>query len=189
MLLDTLEQSICTPEIASILLKSLHRILQLSAEQSLTSFMSLNAIARVLKVACLHAQELRKSHALLRADDLTEKYSPLNNIRMPGSLETTKNWFECMEFSMDLFNEYLSLEENAKSLILQNSCCIDYLFDLFWEESFRTHVLEHVITLLKVKTQASFILLLLFLLFVSFYFFVTDGACQYALSSVASAAP
>ncbi|RWW26146.1 hypothetical protein GW17_00009489 [Ensete ventricosum] len=50
VLLDTLEKSACNPEIASILLKSLLRILQLAVEQSLASFKSLDAIARVLKV-------------------------------------------------------------------------------------------------------------------------------------------
>ncbi|KAL5988451.1 hypothetical protein ACLOJK_036215 [Asimina triloba] len=57
-LLDALEQSACNPEIATVLAKSLQRILQLATEQTLASFKTLDASARVLKVACIQAQEL-----------------------------------------------------------------------------------------------------------------------------------
>lgn len=154
VLLDILEQSICAPEISSILLKSLHRILQLSVEQTLTSFKSLDAISRVLKVTCVQAQELRKTNGLLSADyPSAEESREVNKTKMASSLETTKNWCNCMESSMELLNDYLSMEENAKSLILHNSNCIDYLFDLFWEESIRTNVLEYVLALLKFLPQ------------------------------------
>lgn len=157
VLLDTLEQSICTPEIAKIFLKSLHRILQLSVAQTLSSLKSLDAIARVLKVACIQVQLFGKKNGLPHSEDLTGECPELNSIKLADPLETTNNGFKCVEFSMELFNEYLTLEENAKSLILQNSTCIDCLFDLFWEESIRTHVLEHVLSLLKVYTQFTFI--------------------------------
>lgn len=152
VLLDTLEQSQFNPEVASILLKSLHRIMQLSVENSLASFISLDAVARVLKVACIQAHKLREINVLFCSDIFSKEQ--INSNKFDGAkgvntAETIRNYINCMEFTMELFNGFISLEENAKSLILHNSSCIDCLFDLFWEESIRKHVLEHVIALLR----------------------------------------
>ncbi|KAK9930220.1 hypothetical protein M0R45_027267 [Rubus argutus] len=60
-LLDALEQTACNPEVSSALAKSLLRILQLSVEKTIASFKAVNAFPRVLKVACIQAQESRRS--------------------------------------------------------------------------------------------------------------------------------
>lgn len=156
ILLDTLEQSAYNPEIAIILLKSLHRILQLAVEQSLASFKSLNAIARVLKVACIQAQELRKLSYLspLPEDEFNEG-SLVKRDQMASSVETAEDWFICMESSFELLTEYLCIAENGKSLVLHNSTCIDCLFDLFWEENLRKLVLEQILGLFKLPPSSS----------------------------------
>lgn len=151
MLLETLEKSACNPEIASILLKSLLRILQLAVEQSLASFKSLDAIARVLKVACIQAQELRKIKNMDYhvEDDINGVQSEQSN-QMVCIVQPAVCWVKCMESSFELFTEYLLLAENGRSLVLHNSSCIDSLFDLFWEENLRKRVLEQILGLLKV---------------------------------------
>ncbi|XP_038974912.1 BEACH domain-containing protein B isoform X5 [Phoenix dactylifera] len=156
VLLDTLEQSACNPEIAIILVKSLYRILQLAVEESLASFKPLNAIARVLKVACIQAQELRKlTYLSLLAEDEFNEGSKFKRDWTPSSVETAENWIICMKSSFELFTEYLRIAENGKSLVLHNSNCIDCLFDLFWEENLRKPVLEQILGLFKLPPSSA----------------------------------
>lgn len=182
VLLDTLERSSCNPEIAIILLKSLHRILQLAVEQSLASFKSLNAIARVLKVACIQAQELRKLTFLSAlAEDEFNEGSKFKRDWTASSVKTAEDWIICMESSFELFTEYLRIAENGKSLVLHNSNCIDCLFELFWEDNFRNLVLEQILGLFKVLASP-------FLFFINFSKCIFDNRslCLYKLLSVAS---
>ncbi|XP_058069394.1 BEACH domain-containing protein B isoform X3 [Magnolia sinica] len=149
-LLDALEQSACNPEIASVLAKSLQRILQLAGEQTLASFRTLDASARVLKVACIQAQELRRLVNLSPPaesefhEGVLPKYWQIST-----SAKTANIWIKCMEDSLELFTEYLVIADDARGLVLHNSKCIDCLFDLFWEKGLRKHVLEHVLGLMK----------------------------------------
>ncbi|XP_038988519.1 LOW QUALITY PROTEIN: BEACH domain-containing protein B-like [Phoenix dactylifera] len=156
VLLDTLEQSACNPEIAIILVKSLYRILQLAVEESLASFKPLNAIARVLKVACIQAQELRKlTYLSLLAEDEFNEGSKFKRDWTPSSVETAENWIICMKSSFELFTEYLRIAENGKKFVLHNSNCIDCLFDLFWEENLRKPVLEQILGLFKLPPSSA----------------------------------
>lgn len=130
------------PEISSILLKSLHRILQLAVVQTTAAFNSLDAISRVLKVACIQAQELRKLKSSCQ-------YS-VDDVNVQWISQLTVHWVKCIESSFDLFTDYLRLAENGRYLVLHSSSCIDSLFDLFWEENLRKRVLEQILCLLKV---------------------------------------
>nr|XP_029116201.1 BEACH domain-containing protein B isoform X4 [Elaeis guineensis] len=156
VLLETLEQSACNPEIAIILLKSLHRILQLAVEQSLASFKPLNAIARVLKVACIQAQELRKfTYLSPLAEDEFNEGSKFKRDGTASSVETAEDWIICMESSFEVFTEYLRIAENGKSLVLHNSECTDCLFDLFWDKNLRKPVLEQILGLFKLPPSSA----------------------------------
>ncbi|XP_073008552.1 BEACH domain-containing protein B isoform X1 [Typha latifolia] len=156
VLLNMLEQSLRNPEVTSILLKSLHCILQLATEQSLASFKSLDAIARVLKVTCIQAQELRKLSYFdpHPEDDLSEEGSQMKNVQMTSSV-AAKKWLICMESSFGLLKEYILMAENGKSLILHNVSCIECLFDLFWEENLQKHVLEQILELFKLPPSSA----------------------------------
>ncbi|XP_042456540.1 BEACH domain-containing protein B isoform X2 [Zingiber officinale] len=149
VLLDILEQSACMPEISSILLKSLHRILQLAVVQTTAAFNSLDAISRVLKVACIQALELRKlkSSSQYLVDDV--------NVHTEWISQLTHRWVKCIESSFELFTDYLCLAENGGYLVLHSSSCIDSLFDLFWEENLRRRVLEQILSLLKLPALSS----------------------------------
>ncbi|PKA52227.1 hypothetical protein AXF42_Ash010123 [Apostasia shenzhenica] len=147
-LLHALEQSAYNSELAMIFIRSLQRILQLTPEQSLVSFKSLDVMTRVLKVACVQAQEVRRFNNSLRVGlDVTEGSEKTPHL--VNSLGNSNSWVNCMRSSMELFNEYLSVAEHVRSLVLHDPSCIDCLFDLFWEESLMKHVLGHVLELLK----------------------------------------
>ncbi|KAF5183051.1 Beach domain-containing protein b [Thalictrum thalictroides] len=156
VLMDALEQSACNPELANVLAKSLHRILQLATEQSAASFKSLDAISRLLKVVCIQAQEFRRcrNNNLVMENKLLER-PPHQNGQSSGTSEMDQCWLKCMETSLDLFKEYLSLADDARSLVLHNSTCIDCLFDLFWEEALRKFALTHILDLMKLPPSSD----------------------------------
>ncbi|XP_059637635.1 BEACH domain-containing protein B [Cornus florida] len=150
VLLDALEQSACTPEIAGVLGKSLLRILKCSVEKTISSFKSLDAFPRVLKVVCIQAQEYRRlgNMSLCLENNIVEVAS--QSCDRSKSSETIQSWYKSMETSMELFAEYFSVTDDAKSLVLHSSTCVDCLFELFWEEGLRNHVLAYILDLMKV---------------------------------------
>ncbi|KAM6596704.1 hypothetical protein CsatA_007228 [Cannabis sativa] len=150
-LLDAFEQSACNPEVSNVLAKSLLRILQLSTEKTIASCKSLNAAARVLKVACLQAQESKRFQSIGssvegNAIDVVSSYTQ----QMPNEQAIGQCWFKCLDISMELFTAIFSAADDARSLILHSSACIDCLFDLFWEERLRNNVLKYILELLKI---------------------------------------
>lgn len=128
VLLDTLELFACNPEVGTGPAKCLLHILQLAPEKTVSSFKTLDAIPRVLKVSCIQAQESKKSNS-------------------PG---TVHSWRDSMESCMQLFAEYFSVTEEAQYLVLNSSTCIDCLFDLFWEECLRSSMLSYIFALMKI---------------------------------------
>ncbi|KAJ4967218.1 hypothetical protein NE237_019067 [Protea cynaroides] len=156
VLLDAFDQSVCQPEIANVLAKSLHRILQLATEKTIASCKTLNAISRVLKVACVQAQEFRRSRCIstLNETQFMEGMLP-QNYQSSSSMERAQSWLKCMKTSMELFTEYLSVTDDAKSLVLHDSSSIDCLFDLFWEGELRKQVLTHILDLMKLPPSSK----------------------------------
>ena len=162
-MLDALEQSACNPEVASDLAKSLLRILQLSAEKTIASFKSLDAAARVLKVTCVQVQESKRLGNIGRTVEGNTTEAAPSYTHQRSLQEIAQGWVKCMETSMELFMEFFSATDDARSLVLHSSTCIDCLFDLFWEEDLRNNVLKYILELLKVYLS-------LFLSFFLFFF-------------------
>ncbi|KAF9610456.1 hypothetical protein IFM89_022420 [Coptis chinensis] len=156
VLLDALEQSACHPELANIIMKSLHRILQLAGEKTVASFKTLDAVSRVLKVACIQAQEFRRSRINnLPVENGYVKGLPTQSCQGSGSAEFDQSWLKCMVTSLDLLSEYLSQADEAHSLVLHSTTCIDFLFDLFWEEGVRKRVLAHIFDLIRLPISSD----------------------------------
>ncbi|KAI4337584.1 hypothetical protein L6164_015981 [Bauhinia variegata] len=148
-LLGALEQSACNPEIASVLVRSLVRILQLSPEKTVASFRSLGAVSRVLVVACIQAKEFRRLGNSYIENSCTEIVSPEYQQKC-DSQETVQSWCSCIRLCMELFAEFLLVAEDGRSFILHTSACIDCLFDLFWEEGLRNDVLRNILDLMMI---------------------------------------
>ncbi|KAK1406699.1 hypothetical protein QVD17_38307 [Tagetes erecta] len=143
VLLDSLELFACNPEVATGLAKCLLHVLQLAPEKTFVSFKTLDAIPRVLKVACIQAQDSRRP-----ATNLSEMIAS-QSLKKSILPETLQRWRDCMEVCMQLFAEYFSVTEEAKCLVLNSSTCIDCLFDLFWEEYMRSSMLSYIFALMK----------------------------------------
>ncbi|KAA3476613.1 BEACH domain-containing protein B-like isoform X3 [Gossypium australe] len=153
-LIKALEQCACNPEIASVLAKSLLQILQQSVEKTIASFNSLNAVSRVLKVASILAQESKQSSniSLVTDNNYLEGF-PANGLQRFDSREIFI--IEGTETCMEIFKEFFSVADDAKSLILHDSTCIDCLFELFWEEGYKNHVLKYILDLMKVVSLSG----------------------------------
>ncbi|KAF3790525.1 BEACH domain-containing protein B [Nymphaea thermarum] len=147
VLLDALEQSACNADISTILAKSLHRILQISVEQTVVSLVSLDAVTRLPEVACIQLQELWKVKKCMVKP--CEEGNSVSFQQVSDSSGSVMLWKQCLEASFELFIAFLSLSDDAKHLALHSSQCIDCLFDLFWEGDLRKPILDHVLGLLK----------------------------------------
>lgn len=149
VLLDALEQSACHPEIAGVLAKSLLRILQLSSEKTFSSLKTLDAIPRVLKVACVLAQEAKRPGNSIPSAESNIDVVP-EGFDGPQSPETAQNWCKSIDTLVELFVEYLSVTDDAKSSVLHSYTCVDCLFQLFWDNGLRNQMLVHILDLMKI---------------------------------------
>nr|GLL18344.1 BEACH domain-containing protein B isoform X1 [Ipomoea trifida] len=151
VLLDALEQSACNPGIANVLARSLLQILQLSSEKSVSSFKTLDAIPRVLKIACVQAQESKRAESESpHVDSIQIEMATSFDQEMLSSAKAVQCWKTSMATCVEIFTRYFSLIDDAKRLILHSSACVDRLFDLFWEEGLRGHILSYILDLMKI---------------------------------------
>ncbi|CAJ2641153.1 unnamed protein product [Trifolium pratense] len=150
-LLDALEHSAFNPEIAGLLVRSLVSILQLSPEKTIDSCKTLNAVSRVLQVACVHAQECIRSGSMdSSVNSGLEVSASVPDQQKCNSPGTVQNWFGCMKMCMEFFTKFFASAEDTKSFILHSFDSIDCLFDLFWIEGLRDDVLRHILDLMKI---------------------------------------
>ncbi|GAB2294234.1 hypothetical protein Dimus_028451 [Dionaea muscipula] len=150
VLLDALLQSGCDPAIATIIAKSLLQILQLAQEKTVVSFMELDAASRVLKVACMQAQELTK---LIDVNTIAESCNgeAFRDVTRQGINVSTSSIIleESVKASVELFCTYLSAAADVKTFVLHSTSCIDCLFDLFWLEGVRNLILCCIVDIMK----------------------------------------
>lgn len=149
VLLDALEQSVANPEIANVLAKSLLHVMQLSPEKTVSSFKTLDAIPRVLKVASILVQESRRQWSTSSSETTSGDMVPSQSNEISHSPKTVLIWHRSVETSLELFAEYF-VTHDAKLHILHSSACVNCLFDLFWEEGLRNRMLKYILDLMKV---------------------------------------
>lgn len=152
-MLDALEQFASDHEVSAVLGESLLRILQLSSEKTLASFISLNAATRVLKVACIHAQEYKRIGTTSPSDEVNVSETTTYSLRK-SHLHGTQSCVQSMELCIEVFMDFFSAAEETRSSLLHSSECIDYLFELFWVEGLRNNVLKYIHELMKVHATS-----------------------------------
>lgn len=151
VLLDALEQSVFNPETACVLAKSLLHVLQLSPEKSISSFKTLDALPRVLKVASILTQEARRPESTTPCSEtVSGEVAPYQSYDLSSSLFTVQNLHKSVEMTLEIFAQFFSSTDDARSCILCNSACMDCLFDLFWEEALRNWILSYILELMKI---------------------------------------
>lgn len=153
ILLEALEQSACNPGVANLLAKGLLQIMRSSSEKTLSSFKTLDAVPRVLKVACIQAQEsIRHGIASPHTED---DPVPSLNQDVVNSFEMIHSWQNSMETFIELFTEFFSLTNDAKNSTLHSATCVDHLFELFWEEKLRSRMLPLILDLMKIVPSSE----------------------------------
>ncbi|KAL6629117.1 hypothetical protein ACP70R_028882 [Stipagrostis hirtigluma subsp. patula] len=152
-LLGALEHCTYDPGLAGAIIKSFHVILQLATEQTVASFKSIDALTRVLTVACVQSQELRRLSHLRDGDDANENGPQSKTIQTISP--RTKNTLTCVELAFNLFKEYVAISDLEKTAVLHNANCIECLFDLFQEENLRKHVLGQVLALFRLPPSSA----------------------------------
>ncbi|CAN4092326.1 unnamed protein product [Withania somnifera] len=153
ILLEALEQSACNPGVANLLAKGLLQIMRSSSEKTLSSFKTLSAVPRVLKVACLQAQESKRLE--IASPHMETQSVPFINQDIGNSFEMIHSWQNSMEAFIELFTEFFSLTNDAKNSTLHSDTCIDRLFDLFWEEKLRNRMLPLILDLMKIVPSSE----------------------------------
>ncbi|KAH0760080.1 hypothetical protein KY290_023573 [Solanum tuberosum] len=153
ILLEALEQSACNPGVANLLAKGLLQIMRSSSEKTLSSFKTLDAVPRVLKVACIQAQE-SKRHGIASPHTEDDPVPSLNQ-DMVNSFEMIHSWQNSMETFIELFTEFFSLTNDAKNSTLHSATCVDHLFELFWEEKLRNCMLPLILDLMKIVPSSE----------------------------------
>ncbi|XP_027772213.1 BEACH domain-containing protein B isoform X3 [Solanum pennellii] len=153
ILLEALELSACNPGVSNLLAKGLLQIMRSSSEKTLSSFRTLDAVPRVLKVACIQAQE-SKRHGIASPHSEDDPVPSLNQ-DMVNSFEMIHSWQNSMETFIELFTEFFSLTNDAKNSTLHSATCIDHLFDLFWEEQLRNRMLPLILDLMKIVPSSE----------------------------------
>ncbi|KAH0684869.1 hypothetical protein KY289_022621 [Solanum tuberosum] len=153
ILLEALEQSACNPGVANLLAKGLLQMMRSSSEKTLSSFKTLDAVPRVLKVACIQAQE-SKRHGIASPQTEDDPVPSLNQ-DMANSFEMIHSWQNSMETFIELFTEFFSLTNDAKNSTLHSATCVDHLFELFWEEKLRNHMLPLILDLMKIVPSSE----------------------------------
>src|SRR4051812_17265008 len=113
--MDALEHCVSDAVVASILLKCFRVILQLATEQTLASFKSLDAVTRVLKVACLQAQELQNSRNLPHPDiTINTDGSQTISFEMTSPMDRTDHTVTCLKLGVNLLKDYVTISSDGR---------------------------------------------------------------------------
>ncbi|KAL9252927.1 BEACH domain-containing protein [Drosera capensis] len=154
-LLNAVEQSACNLEVAASLAKSLLHVLQISPEKTVTSFIELDAASRLLKVACMQAQQwISLSDASSLADSISMEVVRAE-AQSSDISKTLIIWDECLKAIVELFSRYLSTSVDVKVFILHSTSCINCLFELFWLHGLRGMVLGCILDIMKTTSTSE----------------------------------
>lgn len=151
-----------------MLVKSLHRILQLNVETTISSFKSLDAVtifASIMEWQKQRFEELCKEGSIKDFSSIQvtheEEASTVSEGR--GKIGKTQGgrwyvladmeiWQQARENLFTLFSDYLTLCEESTVEVTQKSRVVNALFNLLFESRSRKFALDHILMLMKVRT-------------------------------------
>lgn len=157
-LMEALEQCAHIPSVATMIVKSLHRILQLAVDQTVRAFEQLNALILLSQVMDLQMQAFSKAvDQRLHSNGgqlLVENFEG----EQKGSwtlLTFRETWKQSREAVFDLFAEYLLTSEKARIISLHSTKTLQVLFNLLWEQESRAFALRHILDLMKLPPASE----------------------------------
>ncbi|CAK9279032.1 unnamed protein product [Sphagnum jensenii] len=138
-LLEALHKCSFLANIATMLAKSLHRILQLSAEPTISAFQLLDASTVLSQVMERQRQASVRMEKGLSA-------SAAGNLQ--GSVDM-EFWMQARLAVFAVVTEYFAISEEAVNQAMHNPRAVDTLFNLLWESSTRDFALHHILLIMK----------------------------------------
>ncbi|KAH9551888.1 hypothetical protein CY35_09G037400 [Sphagnum magellanicum] len=138
-LLEALHKCSFLANIATMLAKSLHRILQLSAEPTISAFQLLDASTVLSQVMERQRQASVRMEKGLSA-------SAAGNLQ--GSVDM-EFWMQARLAVFAVVTEYFAISEEAVNEAMHNPRAVDTLFNLLWESSTRDFALHHILLMMK----------------------------------------
>lgn len=113
-LMDAFERCACLPQIATMLVKSLHRILQLATDPTVASFKHLDATTRFSEVIYRQMQGFAEIVNLPVSSNNKNLMESMEEVERFSEVCNDDIWSRCMESVFALFAEYFSVSEDAK---------------------------------------------------------------------------
>ncbi|CAK9883045.1 unnamed protein product [Sphagnum jensenii] len=138
-LLEALHKCSFLANIATMLAKSLHRILQLSAEPTISAFQLLDASTVLSQVMERQRQASVRMEKGLSA-------SAAGNLQ--GSVDM-EFWMQARLAVFAVVTEYFAISEEAVNQAMHNPRAVDTLFNLLWESGTRDFALHHILLIMK----------------------------------------
>ncbi|BBM99563.1 hypothetical protein MPTK1_1g22060 [Marchantia polymorpha subsp. ruderalis] len=170
-LLSALQRCSLMPSITTMLVKSLHRILQLNVDTTISSFKILDAVtifASIMEWQKQRFEELCKEGSIKELDLIQvaheEESSTLSSDRNEVGetqggrwhvLADMEIWQQARENLFTLFTDFLTLCEEAVIEVTQKSRVVNALFNLLFEPRSRKFALDHILMLMKLPPKTD----------------------------------
>ncbi|KAL3684694.1 hypothetical protein R1sor_002716 [Riccia sorocarpa] len=170
-LLSALQRCSLMPSITTMLVKSLHRILQLNVETTISSFKSLDAVtifASIMEWQKQRFEELCREGSIkdcgtAGASGEDGSSAVFNGVEAGETqqsglwhvLADMEIWQQARENMFTLFTDYLTLCEEAIIEVTQKSRVVDALFNLLYEPRSRKFALDHILMLMKLPPKTD----------------------------------
>lgn len=136
------------PSVATMIVKSLHRILQLAPDQTVCAFKNLEALLLLSQVMDIQLQEYIKfSHVNGSQSSVQDVLEDVGGAKL---FTLKESWKLSREAVFDLFAEYVLTSEEARIISLHSTKTMQVLFDLLWDSESRRFALGHILDLMKV---------------------------------------
>jgi hypothetical protein len=170
-----LEQCARIPSVATTIVKSLHRILQLAPDQTVRAFGKLKALVLLSQVMDIQLQEYNKIRNETTYFGSTDKDDGCLKHFTPK-----ETWCLSRESVFNLFAEYVMTSEEARIVSLHNTKTLQVLFDLLWDLESRSFALGHILDLMKVSALVSVYISIMCSFYIN-HFFPFIVSSQYSM--------
>ncbi|CAK9237200.1 unnamed protein product [Sphagnum troendelagicum] len=150
-LLEALHKCSFLVNIATMLAKSLHRILQLSGEPTISAFQLLDA-STVLSQVMERQRQNCEPHAIFLLWQASVRMEKGLSASAAGNLQGSIDmefWMQARLAVFAVVTEYFAISEEAVNQAMHNPRAVDTLFNLLWESGTRDFALHHILLIMK----------------------------------------
>ncbi|MCO5595748.1 hypothetical protein L7F22_049796 [Adiantum nelumboides] len=152
-LLTALENCAGIPTVSTMIVKSLHRILQLAPDQTVCAFKNLEALLLLSQVMDIQLQGYLKftdSNGAYSSGDIALKDD--GNAKV---FTLRESWKLSRKAVFDLFAEYVLTSEEARVVSLHCAKTMQVILGLLWDPESRNFALTHILDVMKLAPTSK----------------------------------